>query len=179
MPEEGCSIVYGGHQGRDREFESGFLQPGVRSEPDSLPGPAQARQGTDCGGNHGRGSGATNNRGFDTLTPTEIEVPSVDRHHRVDEVDEPPPRKNYRRRRSPPFCRTGQFRWGSPDYISGERASLAPLFKPITEFVPDSPLEEAGFEPSVPRAAGAIETRALRRMLSDSEVDSKVKGRTI
>src|ERR1700730_14483340 len=29
-----------------------------------------------------------------------------------------------------------------------------------------SPLEEAGFEPSVPRAAGAIETRALRRMLS-------------
>ena len=46
-------------------------------------------------------------------------------------------------------------------------------------FVDDSPLEEAGFEPSVPRAAGAIETRALRRMLSDSEVDSKVKGRTI
>ena len=46
-------------------------------------------------------------------------------------------------------------------------------------FARDSPLEEAGFEPAVPRAAGAIETRALRRMLSDSEVDSKVKGRTI
>ena len=46
-------------------------------------------------------------------------------------------------------------------------------------FAFDSSLEEAGFEPSVPRAAGAIETRALRRMLSDSEVDSKVKGRTI
>jgi hypothetical protein len=45
------------------------------------------------------------------------------------------------------------------------------------QFASDSPLEEAGFEPSVPRAAGAIETRALRRMLSDSKVDSKVKGR--
>jgi len=50
---------------------------------------------------------------------------------------------------------------------------------PKFEFATDSPLEEAGFEPSVNRAAGAIETRALRRMLSDSEVDSKVKGRTI
>jgi len=151
MPEEGCSIVYAGHQGRDRESSNPASSSGesganlTHSRTSASPARHRLRR------KPRRGSGATNNRGFDTLTPTEIEVPSVDRHHRVDEVDEPPPRKNYRRRRSPPFCRTGQFRWGSPDYISGERASLAPLFKPITEFVPDSPLEGGGFGPSVPR----------------------------
>jgi hypothetical protein len=35
--------------------------------------------------------------------------------------------------------------------LGGAYPSLAPLFKPITEFVPDSPLEGDGFEPSVPR----------------------------
>jgi hypothetical protein len=86
---------------------------------------------------------------------------------------------------------------GSPrvlglDVAIGAEASLAVRLAPIaydnhvcgrTERVCrrqfDSLLEGAGFEPSVHRAAGAIETRALRRMLSDSEVDSKVKGRTI
>ena len=56
-------------------------------------------------------------------------------------------------------------------------AAVGPAREPRFAF--DSSLEEAGFQPSVHRAAGAIETRALRRMLSDSEVDSKVKGRTI
>jgi hypothetical protein len=41
---------------RDRGFESFSLQRGVMSEPDSL-GPAHARQGTDCGGNHRAGRG--------------------------------------------------------------------------------------------------------------------------
>jgi hypothetical protein len=74
-----------------------------------------------------------------------------------------------------PLCQTGQTgQWtGCP-----RRRIQNPLIEEV-RFARDSPLEEAGFEPSVHRAAGAIETRALRRMLSDSEVDSKVKGRTI
>jgi hypothetical protein len=69
-----------------------------------------------------------------------------------------------------------------PPIQASAAAHVVPVSAPgvrLRRFVRDSPLEEAGFEPSVPRAAGAIETRALRRMLSDSEVDSKVEGRTI
>jgi hypothetical protein len=40
--------------------------------------------------------------------------------------------------------------------LGGAYPSLAPLFKPITEFVPDSPLEGDGFEPSVPRQFLAV-----------------------
>ena len=76
---------------------------------------------------------------------------------------------------------------GGDGESEGARERVAPssltLWRRVSpralRFAGDSPLEEAGFEPPVPRAAGAIETRALRRMLSDSEVDSKVKGRTI
>jgi len=44
----------------------------------------------------------------------------------------------------------GAQRTPRPSSTRASYPSLAPLFKPITEFVPDSPLEGDGFEPSVP-----------------------------
>ena len=46
--------------------------------------------------------------------------------------------------------------------LGGAYPSLAPLFKPITEFVPDSPLEEAGFELSVPPAGAGLRRAEVR-----------------
>jgi hypothetical protein len=62
--------------------------------------------------------------------------------------------------------------WVAPRFLVGPSAPLAnafdsaasstPLFKPITEFVPDSPLEGTGFEPSVPRSRGDEKRREVR-----------------
>src|SRR5580704_13313823 len=76
-----------------------------------------------------------------------------------------------------PIGRHNQTKYMVQSGVAETGAQVASLIR--RRFAFDSSLEEARFDPSVHRAAGAIETRALRRMLSDSEVDSKVKGRTI